>query len=191
MLEITGITMTHDQMIIRCLNCGTKNRILKDRLHDRPTCGRCHAYLDDMIIRCLACGTKNRMPEDRLNQQPLCGKCGVPIVISDDKGYPVEITDETFSNEVLSYPGPVLMDAWAPWCAPCCTIGPILEELASKYADGIKIVKLNVDKNPLTASKYNIQSIPTMLLFKSGSLVNRLVGALPKEEIERHLLLII
>ena len=180
--------MTHDQMIIRCLNCGTKNRILKDRLHDRPTCGRCHAYLDDIIIRCLACGTKNRMPEDRLQQQPLCGKCGSPIVISDDSGHPVDITDATFSKEVLSYPGPVLMDSWAPWCGPCRTVGPILDELASKYAGGIKIVKLNVDENPLTASKYNIRSIPTMLLFKGGSLVDRLVGALPKEEIERHLL---
>jgi thioredoxin 2 len=65
---------------------------------------------------------------------------------------------------------------------------PILEELASKYAGVVKIVKLNVDENPLTASKYKIQSIPTMLLFKGGSLVNRLVGALPKEEIERNLL---
>jgi len=180
--------MTYDQMIIRCLNCGTKNRIPKDRLHDRPTCGRCHAYLDDMIIRCLACGTKNRMPEDRLHQQPLCGKCGIPIVISDDEGHPVDITDETFSKEVLSYPGPVLMDSWAPWCAPCRMVVPILEELASKYAGVVKIVKLNVDENPLTASKYKIQSIPTMLLFKGGSLVNRLVGALPKEEIERNLL---
>jgi thioredoxin 2 len=128
------------------------------------------------------------MPEDRLDQQPVCGKCGVPIIISDDKGHPMDITDETFSKEVLSYSGPVLMDSWAPWCAPCRMVGLILDELASKYAGGVKIVKLNVDENPVTASKYNIQSIPTMLLFKGGSLVNRLVGALPKEEIERHLL---
>jgi thioredoxin 2 len=128
------------------------------------------------------------MPEDRLHQQPICGKCGVPIIISNDTGHPIDITDETFSKEVLSYPGTVLMDSWAPWCAPCRVIGPIMEELASKYAGKVKIVKLNVDENPLTASKYKIQNIPTMLLFKSGSLVNRLIGALPKEEIERYLL---
>ena len=180
--------MAYDEMIIRCLNCGTKNRIPQNRLHDRPTCGRCHAHLDDMIIRCLSCGTKNRMPEDKLNKRPLCGKCGVPLVISGDAGHPVDITDGTFSREVLTHPGSVLMDCWAPWCAPCRMLTPILEELASKYAGGIKIVKLNVDENPLTASKYHIQNIPTMLLFKDGEIVNRLVGVLPKEEIERHLL---
>lgn len=180
--------MAYDQMIIRCLNCGTKNRIPKNRLHDRPTCGRCHAYLDDMIIRCLSCGTKNRMPEDKLHKRPLCGKCGVPLVISAASGHPVDITDGTFSREVLAHPSSVLMDCWAPWCAPCRMLTPILEELASKYAGGIKIVKLNVDENPLTASKYHIQNIPTMLLFKDGEIVNRLVGVLSKEEIERHLL---
>jgi len=180
--------MTHDELIIRCLNCGARNRIPKDRLQDRPTCGRCHAYLDDMIIRCLACGTKNRMPEDKLNQRPLCGKCGVPLVISTDSGLPIDITDATFAKEVLSHPDSVLMDCWAPWCAPCRALAPILEDLASKYAGGVRIVKLNVDENPLTASEYHIQNIPTMLLFKKGKLVNRLVGALPKEEIERNLL---
>jgi thioredoxin 2 len=128
------------------------------------------------------------MPEDKLHKRPLCGKCGVPLVISGDAGHPVDITDATFSREVLTHPGSVLMDCWAPWCAPCRMLTPILEELASKYAGGIKIVKLNVDENPLTASKYHIQNIPTMLLFKDGEIVNRLVGVLPKEEIERHLL---
>ena len=180
--------MGHNQMIVRCLNCGTKNRIPRNRLHDQPTCGRCHSPLDDMIIRCLSCGTKNRMPEDKLHQRPLCGRCGVPLVTSTDTGQPVEITDGTFAKEVLSHPGSVLMDLWAPWCAPCRTLAPILEELASKYAGGVKIVKLNVDENPMTASKYHVQNVPTMLLFKDGKLVNRLVGVLPKEEIEQHLL---
>ena len=180
--------MTYEQMIIRCLNCGTKNRIPRNRLHDRPTCGRCHAHLDDMIIRCLSCGTKNRMPEDKLNKRPLCGKCGIPLVISGDTGQPIDISDGTFATEVLSYPGSVLMDCWAPWCNPCRMLAPILEELASKYAGGVKIAKLNVDENPLTASKYNVQNVPTMLLFKSGQVVNRLVGVMTKEEIERHIL---
>jgi len=182
--------MPHEQMIIRCLNCGTRNRIKRDRLHDRPTCGRCHAHLDDMIIRCLSCGTKNRMPENRLGERPLCGRCGVPLVIRGGEGHPIDVTDETFSREVLSYSGSVLMDLWAPWCAPCRTLGPIIEELAVKYAGGIKVVKLNIDENPLTASKYDVRNIPTMLMFKDGRLENRLVGAMPKEEIERHMLAI-
>jgi thioredoxin 2 len=130
------------------------------------------------------------MPEDRLHMRPLCGKCGVPLVIRGGEGHPTDVTDETFSKEVLSFAGSVLIDFWASWCAPCRTMEPILEELASKYAGGVKVVKLNIDENPITASQYNIRNIPTMLLFKDGTLVNRLVGALSKEEIERQLLAI-
>ncbi|MCG6534643.1 MAG: thioredoxin TrxC [Syntrophales bacterium LBB04] len=180
--------MKSQDMIIRCLNCGTKNRIPQDRLHDRPACGRCHAPLDDMLIRCLSCGTKNRMPEDRLQDRPICGKCGARLVIGSEEGRPVDVTDLTFSNEVLSSWGSVLVDCWAPWCGPCRTVSPILDELAAKYAGGVKIAKLNVDENPLIASQYDIRSIPTMLLFKNGKLVNRLLGAQPREEIERQLL---
>jgi len=180
--------MSEKQMVIRCLNCGTKNRIPKERLHDQPLCGKCGATLDEMIIRCLRCGTKNRMPENRLSEQPLCGKCGTALVVTGEQGRPVEVTDSTFSREVLSTPGSVLVDCWAPWCGPCRTVAPILDELASKYAGGVRIAKLNVDENPLTASRYDVRSIPTMLLFKDGKLVNSLVGALPKETIEQHLI---
>lgn len=183
--------MSYDQMIIRCLNCGTKNRIPRDRLYDLPICGRCNAHLDEMIIRCLGCGTKNRMPEDQIHRRPICGRCSIPLVISAELGHPLDVTDETFAKEVLYSSEPVLMEFWAPWCAPCRIMAPILEELASKYARGIKIVKLNADENPLTTSKYNIKNIPTIILFKDGKIFNRLVGTLPKEEIERHLLSII
>ncbi|MBU1743559.1 MAG: thioredoxin TrxC [Proteobacteria bacterium] len=144
-----------------------------------------------MIIRCLRCGTKNRMPENRLNEKPLCGKCGAVLVVTSDQGRPVEVTDGTFSREVLSSPGSVLVDCWAPWCGPCRMVAPVLDELASKYAGGVRIAKLNVDENPLTASRYDVRNIPTMLLFKDGKLVNSLVGALPKETIEEHLLAIL
>jgi thioredoxin 2 len=128
------------------------------------------------------------MPEDRLQDRPICGKCGARLVIGSDESRPVDVTDLTFSNEVLSSRGSVLVDCWAPWCGPCRTVSPILDELAAKYAGGVKIAKLNVDENPLIASQYDIRSIPTMLLFKDGKLVNRLLGAQPREEIERHLL---
>lgn len=182
--------MKDNQMVIRCLNCGTKNRIPNERLHDRPICGKCGATMDEMIISCLECGTKNRMPENRLHDRPICGKCGATLVATGDQGRPIDVTDDIFSREVLSSPGSVLVDCWAPWCGPCRTVAPILDELAVKYAGGVRIAKLNVDENPLTASRYNIRSIPTMLLFKDGNLVNTLVGALPKETIEQHLVTI-
>jgi thioredoxin 2 len=182
--------MKENQMVIRCLNCGTKNRIPNERLHERPICGKCGATMDEMIIRCLDCGTKNRMPENRLNDRPLCGKCGATLVVTGDQGRPIDVTDDTFSREVLSSPGSVLVDCWAPWCDPCRMVAPILDELAAKYAGGVRIAKLNVDENPQTASHYNVRSIPTMLLFKDGNLVNSLVGALPKETIEQHILTI-
>jgi thioredoxin 2 len=179
--------MNDEQMVVRCLNCGTKNRIPKERLHDRPLCGKCGTKLDEMIIRCLRCGTKNRMPESRLDEQPVCGKCGAVLAVSSEDR-PIDVTDGTFSQEVLSTSGPVLVDCWAPWCAPCRMVAPVLDELASKYAGNVRIAKLNTDENPVTASQYNIRSIPTMLLFKDGKLVNTLVGALPKQTIEENLL---
>jgi len=179
-----------DQMVIRCPNCGRKNRIPRERLHDRPLCGACHATLDEMIIRCLHCGTKNRMPENRLNEQPLCGKCGATLVLTGDQGRPIEVTDDTFTREVLSFSGSVLVDCWAPWCGPCRAVAPVLDELAAKYTGGIRIAKLNVDENPATAGRYEIRNIPTLLFFKDGKLVDSLLGALPKEAIEEHLLAI-
>jgi thioredoxin 2 len=180
-----------DNTIIRCLNCGKKNRIPDRSFKGRPTCGHCHAPLDDLIIRCLKCGTKNRMPEEKLNAQPLCGKCREPLIIPRQDVKPIDITDNSFAREVLAADTSVLVDCWAPWCGPCRSLSPVIEELASDYASGVKVAKLNVDENPLTASQYGIRSIPTMLFFREGRLVERLVGAHPKQEIEKHLLAII
>jgi thioredoxin 2 len=180
-----------DNVIIRCLNCGKKNRIPNQKFQKKPTCGNCHAPLDDLIIRCLKCGTKNRMSEEKLNQKPICGKCREPLVIARPQTKPEEVTDNSFAREVLGSDTSVLVDCWAPWCGPCRTLAPIIDELAADYANGVKIVKLNVDENPATASQYGIRSIPTMLFFKEGKLVQKLVGAMPKEEIEKNILSII
>jgi len=146
---------------------------------------------ENFIIKCTNCGTKNRISKNRLNDQPVCGKCHTKLSIGKIYDSPVVVTDQTFQEEVISYSCPVLLDCWAPWCGPCRMIAPILEQLAKEYAGRIKIAKLNVDKNPLTASKFAIQSIPTILLFKNGERINTLVGALPKGEIEKQLLSIL
>jgi thioredoxin 2 len=142
---------------------------------------------DTVIIRCGSCGTANRVPRARLEDRPVCGKCRASLGSGPSQGRPVDVTDQTFEGEVLSQSGGVLVDCWAPWCGPCRMVAPVLEELASDYAGRIKIAKLNVDENPATASRYQTRSIPTMLLFKDGVQVDRLVGAMPRQELERHI----
>ncbi|MBN2124163.1 MAG: thioredoxin TrxC [Deltaproteobacteria bacterium] len=140
-----------------------------------------------VIIRCPDCGAKNRVPQARLGDRPICGKCRHTLPARSFHDRPMEVSDSIFQGEVLSFDGPVLVDCWAPWCGPCRMVAPILDQLASEYAGRVKIAKLNVDENPATASRYGIQSIPTMLLFNRGRQVDRLVGALPKQEIEARL----
>jgi thioredoxin 2 len=147
--------------------------------------------MGNVFLKCTKCGAKNKVPRDRLGDKPVCGKCKTPLPVGAVHDAPVNISDSTFDSEVMSYPGAVIVDAWAPWCGPCRMIGPILEQLAKEYAGQVKIAKLNVDENPGVASRYGIRSIPTMLFFKDGQMVNTQVGALPREEIERHLSAII
>ena len=99
----------------------------------------------------------------------------------------VEITDQNFQTEVLSSNIPVLIDFWAVWCGPCKIIAPIMEELVDDYANRVKIGKLDVDSNPQVAMQYGIRSIPTILVFKDGSVVEQIVGAVPKKHITQKL----
>jgi thioredoxin len=96
---------------------------------------------------------------------------------------PREVTDSTFEQEVLQSPQPVLVDFWAVWCGPCKAIAPIVEELAGEYEGKLKVMKLDVDDNPRTATTYGVQSIPTLLVFKDGKPAERIVGAVPKKAI--------
>ncbi len=96
---------------------------------------------------------------------------------------PVNITDDSFDVEVLQSDKPVVVDFWATWCGPCKMIAPILEEVAAEMADKVKITKLDVDSNNKTAGKYNIMSIPSLLFFKNGEVVDQVVGAIPKAQL--------
>ena len=100
-------------------------------------------------------------------------------------GIPVPVTDGTFSNDVLQSDVPVLVDFWAPWCGPCHMVAPTLERLAAQYAGQIRVAKLNVDENPMSARQYQAMSIPMLLMFKGGQPVGKLVGAHPQPSIEQ------
>lgn len=92
-------------------------------------------------------------------------------------GATLEFTDANFDSEVLSSPVPVLVDFWAPWCQPCRTIAPVVEQLAQQYMGAVKIGKVNVDESPVTGQRYGVMSIPTFIVFKGGQEVDRRVGA--------------
>ena len=96
---------------------------------------------------------------------------------------PIVLTDSNFASEVAKYPL-LLVDFWAPWCGPCRMVGPIIEQLAKEYSGRVAFGKLNVDENQMVAGTFGIQSIPTMMIFKTGKPVDVIVGALPKAQIE-------
>ena len=100
---------------------------------------------------------------------------------------PVSVDDKTFDQTVLKANMPTLVDFWAPWCAPCLAVGPLLDELAQEYEGKLSIARLNVDEAPASANKYGISAIPTMLLFKEGKPVGQIVGFRPKAELKRAL----
>ena len=100
---------------------------------------------------------------------------------------PTEVTDATFQDEVEKHDGLTVVDFWATWCGPCRMVAPILDQLATDYEGKVKITKLDVDANVQTATRFNVRSIPTMLFFKDGKVVDQIIGAVPRSAIEGKL----
>lgn len=96
---------------------------------------------------------------------------------------PIKVTDDTFEQDVLKAPGPVLVDFWAEWCGPCKMIAPALDDIAKEYEGKLTIAKLNIDENPRTPTKYGVRGIPTLLVFRDGSVAASKIGALPKTKL--------
>jgi thioredoxin 2 len=138
------------------------------------------------MIRCAACGAVNRVPLEKVQagRVPVCGRCKKPLSVHP---HPLVVTDATFEEEVERSPLPVLLDMWAPWCGPCRMVAPIVEDLARELAGRLRVAKLNVDDNPVTSSRFRIQSIPALLVLQGGREIDRIIGAQPKAEILRRL----
>ena len=136
---------------------------------------------ESTFVQCSGCGTAN--PVQKGDGEGECIRCGGTLSHAIRLDRPVALTDLTFADEVLAHPGPVLVDCWAEWCAPCGAASRIMDRLAGSYAGRVKIAKLNVDQNPEAAVDYDILSLPTLLLFKAGRLTDVLAGEKTQEEI--------
>ncbi|HUF18251.1 MAG TPA: thioredoxin [Thermoanaerobaculia bacterium] len=132
------------------------------------------------IIRCPACGQANRVPALAPGSKAVCGKCRGELLPG---GAPQVVTDRDF-RDVIGQSKRVLVDFWAPWCGPCRQIAPVIEALAGDRPD-VVFAKLNVDENPETAARYKVSGIPTLVLFRDGLEVDRIVGAAGRPRIEQ------
>jgi len=138
-----------------------------------------------VFIKCVKCGTVNRVYKDRLAKKPICGKCDSaldPRRCSYD--VPIDLSGETFEQEVLKSRIPVVVDCWAPWCAPCVAIETMMDKLVSDFKGRLKVARLNTDQNTQIAAQYEITTIPTLLIFKDGILVERFVGVVSEPDLD-------
>ena len=134
---------------------------------------------DALHIACAHCSVTNRVPSARLGEDPTCGRCGQGLLT----GEPVELTDANFEAVVSKTDLPVVVDFWAPWCGPCRMMAPAFEQAASQLKGRALLVKVNSDDNPLTASRFGIRSIPTVVKLDHGRELSRRSGALPAGQI--------
>ena len=136
---------------------------------------------DTVLLRCSNCRTVNQVPVDKLMKNPKCGNCKAFLEIPQKS---IEGTAANFDHEVLEWPDLVLVEFWAPWCGHCLIMAPILDKLAHERAGLLKVVKVNVDNNPLLGTRFKVQVTPLLVLYRNGQKLNEIAGAIPKTELE-------
>jgi thioredoxin 2 len=134
-----------------------------------------------MQINCPHCFTTNRLEKSQLGNHPNCGKCKKPIFT----GKPMEINAGNVANTIQNNDIPVLVDCWAPWCQPCLFFAPIFEQAAAEFEPGLRLAKLNTQDVPSLGNAWQIQSIPTLILFKGGKEIQRISGAMPLPQLRQ------
>ena len=142
--------------------------------------------MNAQTVACRSCGSPNRVEPERLRRglEPVCGRCRARLPVS---AAPMDVTDVSLDSEVLGSVLPVLLDVWAPWCVPCRSTEPLVEEIASTFAGRLRVARLSLDDNPETAARLRIQGVPTLIVFESGREVTRMIGVRDKDELLRRL----
>jgi thioredoxin 2 len=141
-----------------------------------------------IIVECVKCHARNRVPVARTDDKPVCGKCRFPLDLSNAiPPEPVTLTDFSFPREVLQFPGTVAVSFWTPRCGHCRAFEPIFTSAARHWGGRIKFAQLNIDQNPVGASRYRIEGTPTVVLFKDGKEMDRAIGAVPAEVLDEKL----
>lgn len=179
--------------IVPCLHCGAKNRIPKDKDPAEAKCGKCHQPLErkdrngsgeTVVLRCSECHTKNRVTADHLEDEAKCGKCGAILRTRElFIPQPIMISDMNFQEKVLKSPIPVLIFAMSPTCPGCSAAAPHVDAFARESRGKIRVGKLNIQFNPQLASRFNILSVPYLLIFDKGELVENLPGGMDKHQL--------
>jgi len=136
---------------------------------------------DSVLLRCRSCATVNRIPTNRLKDRPKCGKCKTPLEFPQTA---IEVTSSNFDTEVLRSPGFVLVFFWAPWCAHCRAMIPMIAQLAHQKAGIIKVATINTEREPVLARRFDVLSVPRLELYHSGKKINELNGAVSKPDLE-------
>ena len=132
------------------------------------------------IVACPSCGQKNRIPAEGDGKKIVCGRCKTLVQVT---GGPIEAKDANF-DQLIGNEQPTIVDFWAAWCGPCRTIAPVIEDLAATRTD-VRFAKLNVDENPGASARYRVSGIPTLIFFRGGAELGRVVGAVGRREIEQ------